>query len=92
MITTRERGSFGPAMHVCLGRDPSCRAAYLKRLENLIDDVLLVNVHKNVCTDDSMQVRLHVVEREVNVTIVVGLVACVCARACGCSARKSVSG
>mmetsp|Transcript_35640 Transcript_35640/g.57417 ORF Transcript_35640/g.57417 Transcript_35640/m.57417 type:complete len:443 (+) Transcript_35640:359-1687(+) len=45
----------------------------LERLEELIDDVLLVNLLQDVGTDYRMQIRLHVVADEVNVLIIVGL-------------------
>ena len=45
----------------------------LERLEDLVHNVLLVYVHEDVRADHRVQVRLHVVEGEVDVAVVVGL-------------------
>ena len=42
----------------------------LERLEELIDDVFLVNLFENVGANHSVQVRLHVVEGQINVAVV----------------------
>jgi len=46
------------------------RVHVLETFQSLIDDVLLVNVLKNVCSDNCVQVSLHVVEYKVDVSIV----------------------
>mmetsp|Transcript_69371 Transcript_69371/g.187542 ORF Transcript_69371/g.187542 Transcript_69371/m.187542 type:complete len:334 (-) Transcript_69371:17-1018(-) len=49
------------------------RVHVLQRLQQLVDDVLLVNVLQDVGTDDGVQIRLHVVADEVDVQIIVRL-------------------
>ena len=42
----------------------------LQALEYLIDDILLVDVFKDVSSDDCMQVRVHEVKDQVDVPVV----------------------
>jgi len=47
-----------------------CRVHELEALEILIDDVLLVYVFQNVGSDNCVQVSVHEIENQVDVTIV----------------------
>jgi hypothetical protein len=66
-------------MHMCGATFVSCaraggwgrRPAY--RAQELVDDVLLVNLFQNAGADHGVQVRLHVLEGQVDVDIVVRL-------------------
>jgi len=42
----------------------------LETLENLVDDVLLMDLFQDVCTDDSMEVGIHEVKNEVDISVV----------------------
>ena len=42
----------------------------LEALENLVNDVLFVNIFKDVGSDNSMEVGIHEIEDQVNVAIV----------------------
>lgn len=44
----------------------------LQALEHLIDDVLLVDVFEDVRADHSMQICIHEIEHQVDITIVLG--------------------
>lgn len=48
------------------------RVHVLQTLETLVNDVLLVYVLENVCSNDRVQVSVHKVEHEVDVAIVLG--------------------
>lgn len=48
------------------------RVHVLQTLETLVYDVLLVYVLKDVCSNDRMEIRVHEVENEVDVPIVLG--------------------
>jgi hypothetical protein len=41
-------------------------------LKHLIDNVLLVNIFENVGPNDSVQISVHKVENEVDVTVIFG--------------------
>jgi len=42
----------------------------LHALENLVDDILLVDVFKDVRPNDCVQIRVHKVEDEINVSVI----------------------
>ena len=42
----------------------------LQALENLVDDVLLMDLFQDVGTDDSMEVGIHEVENEIDISVV----------------------
>ncbi len=49
-----------------------CRVHILEALQNLIDDVLLVDIFEDVGTDNCMKIRVHKVEDQINISIVLG--------------------
>ena len=42
----------------------------LQALEHLVDDILFVDVFQDVCADNRMQVSIHEVKKQVNVSVI----------------------